>query len=82
MADRAPCFLQREGESTMSDDSRLEDREQRIREVAHRIWEEEDRPHGQADRHWEMAREAIAAEHAERVRIAVGLDGPDKHRSR
>jgi hypothetical protein len=40
----------------MSDDSRMEDLEQRIFELAHRIWEEEERPHGQADRHWEMAR--------------------------
>ena len=33
-----------------------------IREIAHRIWEQEGRPEGQHDRHWEMAKEALAAE--------------------
>jgi hypothetical protein len=34
--------------------------EQRIRERAHRIWEEEGRPHGQQAAHWERARREIA----------------------
>jgi DUF2934 family protein len=33
-----------------------EDTERRIREVAHRLWEEEGRPDGRADAHWEKAR--------------------------
>jgi hypothetical protein len=45
---RAFCAA-RKGLHHMSDDSRMEDREQRILELAHRIWEEEDRPRGQAD---------------------------------
>ncbi|MNO77872.1 hypothetical protein D3C76_689950 [compost metagenome] len=36
--------------------------EQRIRELAYQIWESEGRPHGQADRHWEMARSLVEAE--------------------
>jgi hypothetical protein len=31
------------------------DKEQWIRETAYRLWEEEGRPIGQADRHWQMA---------------------------
>jgi hypothetical protein len=52
--------------------------EERIREFAHRIWQEEGLPEGQADRHWEMARQAVAAEKADRLRNAVGLDGSDE----
>ena len=33
----------------------MEDREQRIRNIAHRFWEEEGRPAGQEERHWRMA---------------------------
>jgi Protein of unknown function (DUF2934) len=33
----------------------MADKEQRIREAAYRIWEEEGYPDGQADRHWEIA---------------------------
>lgn len=29
--------------------------ENRVREFAHQIWESEGRPHGQDQRHWEMA---------------------------
>jgi hypothetical protein len=29
--------------------------EDRIRELAHRIWEHEGRPHGRHDEHWEQA---------------------------
>jgi hypothetical protein len=53
-----------------------EKEEERIRDFAYRIWEEEGYPVGEADRHWEMAREAVEAEKAERVKSAVGLAGP------
>jgi hypothetical protein len=33
-----------------------DNREQRIRETAYRLWEQDGRPHGQADRHWDLAR--------------------------
>ena len=33
----------------------LQDRQQRIRELAHRIWEEAGRPSGQDDLHWRIA---------------------------
>jgi hypothetical protein len=36
-----------------------DDLEKRIREVAHRIWEDEGRPPGQEKRHWEMAESLI-----------------------
>ncbi len=37
------------------------DRDQRLRDIAHRIWEEEGRPWGEDPRHWELA-EAILAD--------------------
>ncbi len=36
--------------------------EQRIREFAYDIWVSEGRPHGQDERHWEMARKLVEAE--------------------
>jgi hypothetical protein len=39
----------------------MADKEQRIREAAYRIWEEEGYPEGQADRHWEIAAGRIGA---------------------
>jgi hypothetical protein len=40
----------------------IEDREERIREKAHKIWEEQGRPEGQAEAHWDMASELVAIE--------------------
>ncbi|MGZ8321568.1 MAG: DUF2934 domain-containing protein [Rhodoplanes sp.] len=40
----------------------MDDHERRVRERAYRIWEEEGRPDGRADTHWEMARELVAIE--------------------
>jgi len=39
-------------------------REQRIRMLAHRIWESEGRPDDQEARHWEMAERIVEAENA------------------
>jgi len=36
--------------------------EKRIRDFAYQIWESEGKPHGQEDRHWEMARKLAEAE--------------------
>lgn len=36
--------------------------EQRIREFAYDIWVSEGKPHGQDERHWEMARKLVEAE--------------------
>lgn len=42
------------------------DRNERIRQLAHSIWESEGRPQGQQVRHWHMATRLIqAAERAE-----------------
>ncbi len=41
--------------------------QRRIRERAHRIWEEEGCPPGRADAHWEMARELVAIEDNQRL---------------
>jgi hypothetical protein len=45
----------------------MEDREQRVRAIAYRIWEEEGRPPDQEDRHWQMAERIIIEEDAERA---------------
>jgi Protein of unknown function (DUF2934) len=39
--------------------------DQRLREIAHRIWEEEGRPEGQEQRHWQMAKDIVGDEKIE-----------------
>ena len=36
--------------------------EQRIRDFAYQIWQSEGCPHGEDERHWEMARKLVEAE--------------------
>jgi hypothetical protein len=43
------------------------DREERIRALAHRIWEEEGQPEGQEERHWRLAESVVIEEEAERA---------------
>jgi hypothetical protein len=38
------------------------ERQRKISEIAHRIWESEGRPTGQALRHWQMAEKLVQAE--------------------
>jgi hypothetical protein len=40
----------------------MPDREQRVREIAHRLWEDEGRPHDQDKRHWHAAERMVDAE--------------------
>lgn len=40
----------------------MDEREERIRERAHRLWEEEGRPDGRAEDHWFQAKEIVALE--------------------
>jgi Protein of unknown function (DUF2934) len=40
----------------------MDDLEERVRERAHRLWQQEGCPEGRADAHWEMARELVAIE--------------------
>jgi hypothetical protein len=40
----------------------MDDHEERLRHRAYRIWEQEGRPEGRANDHWEMARELVAIE--------------------
>jgi Protein of unknown function (DUF2934) len=44
----------------------MDDRENRIREIAYFMWEEEGRPDGQADRHWQSAKAIVESQDAER----------------
>jgi hypothetical protein len=43
------------------------EREARIREVAYRMWEENDRPHGRDVEFWERARELVGMEESRRA---------------
>ena len=56
----------------------MDRKEQRIRETAYHLWEEDGRPIGQAERHWEMARKI--AEDAERRQSAPAAR-PDRGQS-
>lgn len=46
----------------MSVQSSPAERQRRISEIAHRIWESEGCPAGQALRHWQMAEKLLLAE--------------------
>lgn len=45
----------------MTDEHAMTDREQRVRDRAHRLWEEAGRPHGQDERFWHEAEAEVAA---------------------
>ena len=45
------------------------DREQRIREIAYGLWEEEGCPEGERERHWFAAEALFNAEEAERDEV-------------
>jgi hypothetical protein len=44
----------------------MDSNEQRIRDVAFHLWEQEGYPDGESERHWHMAKEMIEKEDAER----------------
>lgn len=48
-------------------DTFMADTEQRVRERAYRIWQEEGQPLGRELEHWEMARELVAIEDNQRL---------------
>ena len=45
----------------------MPDREHRVREIAHRLWEEEGRPFDQDKRHWAAAERMFDAEESTRA---------------
>lgn len=54
------------------------DREERIRQMAHRIWESEGRPQGQSERHWKMAERLVQASEESAGEGSQPLKDPDK----
>jgi Protein of unknown function (DUF2934) len=48
-----------------NEEATMADSDERIREIAYYIWENEGRPEGQADRHWRTAEEIVQAQEAE-----------------
>jgi hypothetical protein len=63
-------LVQREG-------ANMQDRDSRIRERAHRMWESEGRPEHQEKRHWEAAERAIEDEDRAAPR-PVGAEDEDR----
>lgn len=53
-------------------------RDERIRVMAHRIWESEGRPPGQQERHWKMAERLVDASDDSAGADAQPLNDPDK----
>ena len=51
-------------ETAESSDDKEQALEQRIRERAYKIWEDEGRPEGRQEAHWELAKLAIAEQDA------------------
>ena len=51
-------------ETPESSDDKERALEQRIRERAYKIWEDEGRPEGRQEAHWELAKLAIAEQDA------------------
>ena len=59
----------------------MSSREQRIEEIAYRLWELEGRPEGQSDRHWHAAVKAFEAEIASaaaKISAEAGKEPPKK----
>jgi len=52
--------------------------EERIRARAHQLWEEEGRPEGRADDHWETARILVAIEDDRTSLVPVQPDQPEE----
>jgi hypothetical protein len=52
------------------------DREERIRQRAHQIWEQEGRPEGEAQRHWDRAAEDLDREDTEIQREGITGEKP------
>jgi hypothetical protein len=52
------------------------DREQRIAARAYQLWEEEGRPHGSHERHWEQASREIVASEGKKPRRAARTAKP------
>jgi hypothetical protein len=50
-------------------------REQRIRELAYAPWEQEGRPEGQAEHHWQMAEKAVGTTDGAEPGVSIKLDG-------
>lgn len=53
-------------------------RQERIRQMAHRIWESEGCPQGQEERHWKMAERLIQASEDTADTGSQPLNDPDK----
>ena len=54
-----------------------DDLQQRIRKRAHQIWEDEGRPEGRADVHWEKARILVAIEDDKTSLVPVEPERPE-----
>lgn len=60
----------------MNETERDRDRSEKIRERAYQLWEEEGRPHGREDVHWQRAAEEFDDPGGERSQSETPLDPP------
>jgi hypothetical protein len=70
-----------DGDNPLADNA---ERDQRIRERAYHLWEEDDRPHGRDTEYWERARELVGMEespHAGELPNPASLPGADPNRT-
>jgi hypothetical protein len=51
------------------------DREQDVRVIAHRLWEQAGRPFGQEDKHWRKAHQIVVIEADERAALMYSAHG-------
>src|SRR5580658_6058454 len=68
---RAPVWPPKDGRS------RMDDREQRVREIANLLWEEEGCPDGRADQYWAAAEAVLNARASRGSAGAAPADGRD-----
>jgi Protein of unknown function (DUF2934) len=58
------------------------DHEQRIRELAYRLWEQDGRPHGRDVEFWQRARELVAIEENSGAGLPAQSDVAPRHGDR
>ncbi|MBS7543022.1 DUF2934 domain-containing protein [Ancylobacter oerskovii] len=56
----------------------MAERNEQIRQKAHKLWEEEGRPEGQAERHWLQAKKVVVQAAARRRAKKIAANGASK----
>src|SRR5687768_8289682 len=72
---QSPSLLKYIGPWDQTEAKMSEDREERVRQRAHEIWEREGKPHGHEKKHWEQASNEIDAEEDAKPAHAAAATG-------